>query len=127
MEHLQTLSGLNPYLPIFLVTLFGLGLGLLVSFLSLKLGPKKPNAAKLDVYECGVRAQSTAESRFSVKFYLTAILFILFDIETVFLYLWASAFDYLKWFGVIEVAIFVSTLVVGYIYVLRRKALKWDT
>jgi NADH-quinone oxidoreductase subunit A len=68
----------------------------------------------------------TARQRLSVKFYLTAILFILFDIETIFLYLWAVLFDQLQWFGIIEVALFVGTLVVGYIYILRRGALNWD-
>jgi NADH-quinone oxidoreductase subunit A len=67
-----------------------------------------------------------ARQRLSVKFYLTAILFILFDIETVFLYLWADMFDYLGWFGLVEVGIFVTLLMVGYVYVLKRGALKWE-
>ena len=118
---------LNPYFVIILVMCIALLIGGGVSAISLIIGPKKPNAVKYEVYECGVPVKSTAENRFSVKFYLTAILFILFDIETVFMYLWASAFDYLKWFGIIEIGIFVGTLVIGYIYVIKRGALNWDS
>ncbi len=120
-------SGLNPYFVIFLIIAFGLALGLGVSAVSFFLGPKKPNKSKLEAYECGLPITSTAENRLSVKFYLVAILFILFDIETIFLYLWAVAFDTLAWFGIIEVGLFVLTLVIGYIYVLKRGALRWDS
>jgi len=120
-------AGLNPYFVIFLILIFGLALGLGVSAVSFFLGPKKPNKSKLEAYECGLPITSSAEHRLSVKFYLVAILFILFDIETVFLYLWSVAFDYLGWFGIVEVGLFVLTLVIGYIYVLKRGALRWDT
>jgi len=122
----MTTTGLNPYFVILLILLFGLLLGLGVSALSLYLGPKKPNASKLEVYECGLPAMSNAEHRFSVKFYLTAILFILFDIETIFMYLWSALFDTLTWFGIAEVGIFIFTLVVGFVYILKRDALHWD-
>ena len=119
-------TSLSPYWPILVALSAGLAITIAASALSLFLGPKKPNPAKLDVYECGVPVVGTARQRLSVKFYLTAILFILFDIETVFLYLWAVAFDFLGWFGIIEVGLFVGTLVAGYVYVLRRGALNWD-
>lgn len=122
MDHI----GLNAYLVLFLMLAFGLALGLGVSALSFFLGPKKPNSRKSEVYECGLPVTSTAENRFSVKFYLTAILFILFDIETVFMYLWASLFDVLKWFGFFEVGLFLITLLVGFIYILKRDALHWE-
>lgn len=125
--HFMSTVGLNPYFVIFLIISFGLVLGLGVSALSFFLGPKKPNKSKLEVYECGLPITSTAEHRLSVKFYLVAILFILFDIETIFLYLWSAAFDYLGWFGIVEVGLFLLTLVIGYIYVLKRGALHWDT
>lgn len=118
--------GLNPYFVILVILLFGLVLGLGVSGLSLILGPSKPNVHKLEVYECGLPITSTSEHRFSVKFYLTAILFILFDIETIFMYLWSALFDALGWFGVIEVGIFILTLVAGFIYVIKRDALQWE-
>lgn len=126
MEQSVYYVGMNPYLPILLILIFGLALGLGFSGLSLFLGPKKPNSHKLEVYECGLPVTSSAENRFSIMFYLTAILFILFDIETIFMYLWSSAFDYLGWFGIVEVGIFIATLTVGYIYVLKRGALRWD-
>ncbi len=120
-------SGLNPYFVVFLILAFGLALGLGVSAVSFFLGPKKPNSRKLEAYECGLPITSTAEHRLSIKFYLVAILFILFDIETIFMYLWAVAFDYLGWFGVVEVGLFMLTLVIGYIYVLKRGALRWES
>lgn len=119
-------NALSPYFVIFVVLTIGLVLGLGVSGISFLLGPKKPNTSKLEVYECGLPVTSTAEHRFSIKFYLTAILFILFDIETIFMYLWSVMFDSLGWFGVIEIGIFVLTLLVGYIFVLKRGALRWD-
>jgi NADH-quinone oxidoreductase subunit A len=126
MEQSVHYVGMNPYLPILLILIFGLALGLGVSGISFFLGPKKPNSNKLEVYECGLPITSSAEQRFSIKFYLTAILFILFDIETIFMYLWSTAFDYLGWFGIVEVGIFIATLSIGYIYVLKRGGLRWD-
>lgn len=126
MEQSVHYVGMNPYLPILLILIFGLALGLGVSGVSFLLGPKKYNSHKLEVYECGLPITSLAEQRFSIKFYLTAILFILFDIETIFMYLWSTAFDYLGWFGIVEVGIFLSTLAIGYIYVLKRGAFNWE-
>jgi len=117
---------LNPYFILFLMLLFGLILGLGVSGLSFILGPKKPNPKKLEVYECGLPATSTAENPFSIKFYLVAIFFILFDIESIFMYLWAINFEALGWFGLVEIGIFLVTLVVGYLYIIKRAALRWD-
>lgn len=97
-----------------------------MSFLSWYLGPRKYNKVKHETYECGVPMVGNARDKMSVKFYLTAILFILFDIETVFLYLWARTFHSLGWFGVTEVILFIVVLVVGYIFVLRKHALEWD-
>jgi NADH-quinone oxidoreductase subunit A len=119
-------TSVSPYLPILFAMIVAGTITIAATALSLLLGPRKPNPAKLDVYECGIPVIDTARQRLSVKFYLTAILFILFDIETVFLYLWAISFDSLGWFGVIEVAIFVGTLIAGYVYVLKRGALTWD-
>jgi NADH-quinone oxidoreductase subunit A len=116
---------LSPYFPI----LIALTLAFLVvagaTAASLLLGPTKPNAAKYEIYECGLQVKQS-RNRLSVKFYLTAILFLLFDIETIFLYLWGVAFNSLGWFGVAEVALFVAILVVGYAYILKRGALNWE-
>jgi NADH-quinone oxidoreductase subunit A len=90
-------------------------------------GPKRWNRAKLDFYECGIEpTPQVAGSRFPVKYYLTAMLFILFDIEIVFLYPWAVAFDRLGAFGLVEMVLFIVTVLVAYAYVWRRGGLEWD-
>jgi NADH-quinone oxidoreductase subunit A len=117
---------MNPYLPVLIVLIFGLTLGAILSALAAFLGPKNPRPEKIDPYECGVPKVTNANEKMSVKFYLTAILFILFDIETIFLYLWATAFPQLGWFGVAEILVFMMILISGYIYVVKRGALEWD-
>jgi NADH-quinone oxidoreductase subunit A len=91
-------------------------------------GPKRYNRAKLDAYECGIEPtpQPIGGGRFTVKYYLTAMLFIIFDIEIVFLYPWAIAFDRLGLFGLVEMVLFIATLGVAYAYVWRRGGLEWD-
>lgn len=116
---------MNPYLPILMILALGIALGLILSGFSCLLGPRHPTQSKKEIFECGVPSVPN-QDRMSVKFYLTAILFILFDIETIFLYLWAKVFKTLGWFGFVEICIFVFILIVGYIYVLRRGALEWD-
>jgi NADH-quinone oxidoreductase subunit A len=91
-------------------------------------GPKRWNRAKLEAYECGIEPtpQPRGGGRFPVKYYLTAMLFILFDIEIVFLYPWAVVFDRLGAFGLVEMVLFIATLLVAYAYVWRRGGLEWD-
>ena len=91
-------------------------------------GPRRYNRAKLAAYECGIEAVATEPTgqRFPIKYYLTAMLFIVFDIEIVFLYPWAVAFDQLGLFALVEMAIFVATVFVAYTYVWRRGGLEWD-
>jgi NADH-quinone oxidoreductase subunit A len=90
-------------------------------------GPKRYNRAKLDAYECGIEPTPNALSgRFPVKYYSIAMLFIVFDIEIVFLYPWAVHFDALGWFGLAEMAVFLGTVFVAYAYVWRRGGLDWD-
>jgi NADH-quinone oxidoreductase subunit A len=90
-------------------------------------GPRRWNRAKLDFYECGIEpTPQRVGSRFPVKYYLTAMLFILFDIEIVFLYPWAVAFDRLGAFGLVEMVLFIVTVLVAYAYVWRRGGLEWD-
>lgn len=101
----------------------------LVLFVSPKLGPSKSSAAKLEPYEAGIPEKSwvgTARERFSVKFYLIAILFVIFDIEAVFLYPWAVNFKALGLFGLVEMMVFLGILFSGYIYIVKRGALKWE-
>jgi NADH-quinone oxidoreductase subunit A len=114
------------YVPILvlviLAALFALG-SLFVSFL---LGPRRPDLEKLSPYECGVEPVGTARQRIAVKFYLVAMLFIIFDMETVFLYPWAVVFKELRLFGLIEMGVFLLILLVGYFYVWKKGGLEWD-
>jgi len=90
-------------------------------------GPKRWNRAKLEAYECGIEpTRQPAGIRFPVKYYLTAMLFIVFDVEIIFLYPWAVAFDHLGLFGLVEMVTFVATVLVAYVYVWRRGGLEWD-
>jgi NADH-quinone oxidoreductase subunit A len=89
------------------------------------LRPSRPNPAKLESYECGIPAASDARGRYSVRFYIVAMLFVIFDVETVFLFPWAVRYRQLGWFGVGEIAIFLAFLVVGYVWIFRKGALDW--
>jgi NADH-quinone oxidoreductase subunit A len=119
---------MHPYVPILilgiLATIFVAGT-LVTSAL---VGPKRYNRAKLDSYECGIEPtpQPVGGGRFPVKYYITAMLFIVFDIETIFLYPWAVAFDQMALFGLVEMVIFIVTVFVAYAYVWRRGGLEWD-
>ena len=91
-------------------------------------GPKRYNRAKLDSYECGIEPtpQPVGGGRFPVKYYITAMLFIVFDIEIIFLYPWAVSFDQMALFGLVEMVLFIVTVFVAYAYVWRRGGLEWD-
>jgi NADH-quinone oxidoreductase subunit A len=88
--------------------------------------PRRRNAAKNAAYECGVEPVGNARQRFTIKFYLVAVLFILFDIEAVFLYPWAVTFRQLGLYGLVEMVLFIIILFVGYVYLLKKRALEWD-
>ncbi|MEZ4826919.1 MAG: NADH-quinone oxidoreductase subunit A [Bacteroidia bacterium] len=117
------------YVPIFILISIALVLGLLLTNLSWLLGPSRPNKIKASVYESGMDPVGTAHERFSVKFYLVAMLFILFDIEVVFMYPWAVQYKQLLLkfglFPFIEMLVFVLILFVGYIYIYKKGGLKW--
>jgi len=108
------------------------GLGLLFAIFSVSIatitGPKRYNRAKYDAYECGIEPtpQPLGGGKFPVKYYLTAMMFIIFDIEIVFLYPWAVAFDQLAMFGFLAVALFLINLTIPYAYEWRRGGLDWD-
>jgi NADH-quinone oxidoreductase subunit A len=119
---------MNAYIPI-------LGLGVLAALfaigsvmISTLVGPKRYNRAKLDSYECGIQPtpQPVGGGRFPVKYYITAMLFILFDIEIIFLLPWAVFFDSMKMFGLVEMVLFIGTVFIAYAYVWRRGGLDWD-
>ena len=95
--------------------------------MSTMVGPRRYNRAKMDSYECGIEPTPQALSgRFPVKYYITAMLFIVFDIEIVFLYPWAVYFDSMKMFGLVEMVLFIVTVFVAYAYVWRRGGLEWE-
>jgi len=118
----------NPYVPILVIGAIGFGFGLISIVLAAVIGPKRYNRAKAQAYECGIEPspQAAGGGRFPVKYFLTAMLFIIFSIEIVFLYPWAVTFDQLGLFGLVEMAIFIGTVFVAYAYVWRRGGLEWD-
>jgi NADH-quinone oxidoreductase subunit A len=118
----------NAYVPILVLGAIAAGFALFSIAAGALTGPKRYNRAKLDAYECGIEPtpQPVGGGRFPVKYYLTAMLFIIFDIEIVFLYPWAVRFDSLGMFGLVEMVLFIVTLLVAYAYVWRRGGLEWD-
>lgn len=119
---------MNVYTPILVLGVIAFAFAVFSVTMASITGPRRYNRAKLDAYECGIEPtpQPVGGGRFPVKYYLTAMLFIIFDIEIVFLYPWAVAFDQLALFGLIEMVIFIATLLVIYAYVWRRRGLEWD-
>ena len=117
---------LTNYIPILILLLISTALALIVIALSFLMGPRRPSGRKASPYESGMMPIGQAMRRFPAKFYLIAVLFILFDIEVIFLYPWAIVFRKLKVFGLIEMAIFIIILLVGYVYVWKRGALEWE-
>lgn len=117
---------LGAYLPILLLVVVAVLFGLVSLVMSSLIGQKKFSVIKMAPYECGCEPVGTARERFSIKFYLIAMLFILFDIEAVFLYPWAILYKNLGVFGLIEMGVFIVILFVGYIYVWKKGALEWE-
>src|SRR3982751_4195984 len=115
------------WLSILIMIALGAGFALISVVLSSVLGPRKPSAEKSAPYECGMPAVGDARERQSVKFYLVAMIFLLCDIEVAFLYPWAMAFRTLAWTGFVQVLLFMSLLLAGYIYVWRKGALDWGS
>ncbi len=118
---------LRPYLPILVLFVLAAGFAIFSVVAGALIGPRRFNRAKSSAYESGIEPEPRDEgSRFPVKFYLTAMLFIIFDIEIIFLYPWAVAFEQLGVFGLIEMMLFIGTVFVAYAYVWRRGGLEWD-
>ena len=119
---------MNPYIPLLILFALGLGFALVSVGTSLVVGPARYNAAKAQAYECGIQPtpQPPGGGRFPVKYYVIAMLYIVFDIEIVFLYPWAVTFNQLGAFGLIEMLLFIATVFVSYIYIFRRGGLDWD-
>ncbi len=119
-------SVLENYFPILLFILVGLAVGVGPLLLGLLVAPHKPDAAKNSPYECGFEAFEDARMRFDVRYYLVAILFILFDLEIAFLFPWAVVLQEIGLFGFVAMLMFLAVLVIGFIYEWKKGALEWD-
>jgi NADH-quinone oxidoreductase subunit A len=115
------------WLSILIMIALGAGFALVSIMLSSLLGPRNPTPEKAAPYECGMPAVGDARERQSVKFYLVAMIFLLFDIEVAFLYPWAMALRDLGWSGFVQVVLFMTLLLAGYVYVWRKGALDWGS
>src|ERR1041385_3616950 len=113
------------YLPIFIFLAVAIAFPCVTITAAKLIRPSAPTVAKLEAYECGIKAASDSRGRYTVGFYSIAILFVIFDVETVFLFPWAVRYKSLGWFGVAEVAVFLAILVVGYIWAYKKGALEW--
>lgn len=117
---------LREYLPILIFLIVAIGISVIMLTASFILAKQKPDSEKLSAYECGFEAFDDARSRFDVRFYLVAILFIIFDLEVAFLFPWAVAFGDIGVFGFWSMVLFLSVLTVGFIYEWRKGALEWE-
>jgi NADH-quinone oxidoreductase subunit A len=123
---------LENYFPVLVFILVGLAFGCAPLLLGRILAPHRPDSAKLSPYECGFEAFEDARMKFDVRYYLIAIIFILFDLEVAFLFPWASIFkeivatDAVRFFGFVEMWVFLAILVVGYVYAWAKGALDWE-
>lgn len=117
---------LREYLPILIFLIVAIGISVIMLTASFILAKQKPDSEKLSAYECGFEAFDDARSRFDVRFYLVAILFIIFDLEVAFLFPWAVAFGDIGVFGFWSMVLFLSVLTVGFVYEWRKGALEWE-
>jgi NADH-quinone oxidoreductase subunit A len=117
---------LENYVPLGIMVICGIVFGVVMSKASEFLGPRNPNSVKLSTYESGMEPVLSARERVSVKYYMVAMLFIIFDIEVVFLYPWAVNFRDLGMFGLVEMFLFIALLMLGFVYVWRKGALEWQ-
>src|SRR5215218_5883239 len=115
----------SAYIPIALFLLVALGFAGFTLFMSRLIRSEKYNKVKLEPYECGIEPTTDARDRYSIRYYLIAMLFVIFDVETVFMFPWAVIFNKLLLFGLIEMIVFIFILVVGYYYAWQKGALEW--
>lgn len=114
------------FLPIAITFIVAFGFVAGTMFITHKLGPKRKTKIKDDTFECGIESQGNARVPFSIKYFLVAILFVLFDVEVIFMYPWAVNFKQLGLVGFLEMLTFVGFLIVGFYYILKKGALKWE-
>ena len=113
------------YIPAFIFVLVALAIPAVTLVIAKAVRPDNPSTAKLSPYECGIDPVDNARGRYTVRFYIVAILFVVFDVETIFLFPWAVQFRALRMFGFIEMMVFLAVLVVGYIWIWKKGALEW--
>jgi NADH-quinone oxidoreductase subunit A len=116
----------SDYLPIIVQILAALGFIVATMLATHNLGPKRHSKKKDEVFECGIESVGDARTPISVKYFLVAILFVLFDVEIIFMYPWAVNFKALGWNGFVEMLVFMGLLLAGFIYVLKKGVLKWE-
>jgi NADH-quinone oxidoreductase subunit A len=119
-------SHLWDYVPVLVMAFVALGFVVTTMFLSHWLGPKRKTKVKQEAFECGIESVGNARSPFSIKYFLVAILFVLFDVEVIFMYPWAVNFRELGVFGLLEMFAFMGLMIVGLIYIIRRGAMNWE-
>lgn len=119
-------AGLVDYLPIVLMFLVAAGFVATTMLVTHWLGPKRKTKVKLESFECGIEPQGNARSPYPIRYFLVAILFVLFDVEVIFMYPWAVNFQDFGIGGFIEMIVFIGLLLVGFFYIIRKKALEWD-
>jgi NADH-quinone oxidoreductase subunit A len=117
---------LENYFPVLLFILVGIGVGVAPQILGRLLAPYKPDPEKISPYECGFEAFEDARMKFDVRYYLVAILFILFDLETAFFFPWGVAMRELGWAGFVTMLVFIAEFVVGFWYIWKKGALDWE-
>ncbi len=117
---------LENYLPILVFLVLGIFFGVMPMMAGFMLGPRRPDSEKLSPYECGFEAFEDSRMKFDVRYYLVAILFIIFDLEIAFLFPWAIVLDEIGMFGFIAMVIFLGILVIGFIYEWKKGALEWE-
>jgi len=116
---------LQAYIPILLFVMVAIGFAIFALIFAWLIRPEKYNRVKLEPYECGIEPKTDARDRYSVRFFLIAMLFVIFDVETVFMFPWAVIMDRLALFGLIEMIVFIFILIVGYFYAWKQGALEW--
>ena len=122
----MTNPSLQDYLPILLMFLLAVGFVGLTMVVTHLLGPKRKTKVKLEAFECGIESKGNARQAFPIKYFLVAILFVLFDVEVIFMYPWAVNFKEFGVAGFIEMIVFISLLLVGFFYIIKKKALEWE-
>jgi|SRR5574343_88503 len=116
----------SEYFPLLIQLTFALGFVVLVLVVTHLIGPARKTAKKLDSFECGIESKGNARLPFSIKYFLTAILFVLFDVEVIFFYPWATNFRELGMNGFVSMGIFVALFLLGFLYLRKKQAFKWE-